>query len=650
MSDASQPVSLDSPALAWALAYAALGWFVLPLWPRTKKPHGQLVPNGFHDASRDPATLQRWWAACPDAGIGIALKQSGLVAVDIDPRNGGLFTLEQIEAEHGPLVSDVLAFTGGGGEHRVFASSLDGSSLPGKLGKGIDLKADGYIAVEPTVHPDTGKRYLWEGESDPLHGAIPSTLPSWIRDLARAPVAAPAAPAAPARPIDQARLAAARLALPFVECESRDSWLRIGMAIHNELPGPDGFELWCQWSSTSSKFDPQDQLRVWRSFKPRGLSGLGLNTVFAMAQSAGWRNTGNVTAISSAIAPPLPADGIVLDLRQLDARSAATRWAVKALVPEASLGMIFGASGTFKSFIALDYQLHRAWSLHWCGRKTRPGVPVFIAAEGGTGLIRRIKAWHIGRGLDWHQCTMRVVIVPLLLLRQAPALAEAIVSAGVEPADIVVDTLSQTFEGNENAADEIAAYLRALRTHLVERFLCTVTVVHHSGHGATERPRGSSAIQANVDFLLGVFRQGDDSMVSTVECLKLKDGERFKPLDFAMQAHQLGTDEDGEAITSLAASYVDKAAAAKSLLAAADSAAGGHRGALLSLVPELGSINERELRKAFYALNEDMSQDARQRAFVRSMKWAIEAGLLLRSGSEVERAQPVDNYSTEGNS
>ena len=28
-----------------------------------------------------------------------------LIGVDIDPRNGGYLTMEQIEAEHGPLVS-----------------------------------------------------------------------------------------------------------------------------------------------------------------------------------------------------------------------------------------------------------------------------------------------------------------------------------------------------------------------------------------------------------------------------------------------------------------------------------------------------------------------------------------------------------------
>lgn len=628
-----------STTKAWALAYIRLGWWVLPLDPGSKKPLGRLVPNGFHDATNDPEVAARWWTARPDAGIGIALKASGLVAVDIDPRNGGLFTMERLEAEHhGPLQSDVVALTGGGGEHLVFASQLV-EGLPGKLGPGVDLKADGYIAVEPTLHP-SGKAYAWEASSDPLHGAVPTTLPGWIRDLARQPLHVPEGGwTTSLHPIDPARLASVREALPWVDAGPRDAWLQVGMAIHNEMPGPDGFDLWCEWSQRSPKFDPQDQLRVWRSFHVMGLQGVGLNSIFAQAQAAGWRNAGSA---------PLPSadDPMLLDVLALDARSAATRWAVKGMVPDVSLGMIFGASGTFKSFIALDYALHRAWSMAWCGRRTSPGVPVFIAAEGGTGLIRRIKAWHLAHGLDWRQCTLRVVVVPLLLLRQAPALADAIVKAGVQPCDIIIDTLSQTFEGNENAADEIAAYLRALRMHLVERFGCGVTVIHHSGHGATERPRGSSAIAANVDWLVGVFRQGDDSMVSTVECLKVKDGEKFKPVDFVLQAFELGTDEDGDPITSLAASFVDNVAA---VLKADDQRKAGARSVLIGLVPEVGSITELDLRKAFYAeMADDIKPESMRKTYSRALDWAVENGLLLRSMSGISRSELVDNSEIRG--
>ena len=94
--------------------------------------------------------------------------------------------MEQIEAEHGALRSDVLAYTGGGGEHRVFSAPSDLGGLPGKLGPGIDVKLNGYIIVEPSGHV-SGRSYTWEGESDPLNGAVPSPLPDWLRGFS-APV------------------------------------------------------------------------------------------------------------------------------------------------------------------------------------------------------------------------------------------------------------------------------------------------------------------------------------------------------------------------------------------------------------------------------------------------------------------------------
>lgn len=275
-----------------ALAYVRIGWYVLPLEPKTKRPLAKLVPNGVHGATNVAETAMEWWGMHPDAGIGIAIRQSGLVCVDIDPRNGGFETMQLLEADNGALTSDVLQFTGGGGEHRIFLAQ-EVANLPGKLGPGVDLKSDGYFCAHPSVHPN-GRRYEWEASSDPTDGVVPSMLPSWVRDLARgaqasAWSAAVAGQKQAQRPIgvtpeQKQELARALAAIPS---DARETWLQVGMALQSTGDDQWAFSAWDAWSQASSKYDALDQTRVWRSFAGRGLDGITYRTVFELAKQAG---------------------------------------------------------------------------------------------------------------------------------------------------------------------------------------------------------------------------------------------------------------------------------------------------------------------------------------------------------------------------
>ncbi len=306
------PIDSARSPLAYALRYARIGWHVIPLfWAEQgddgawrcacrnaecknpgKHPLSRLVRRGQDDATVDPQEITRWWTAEPRASIGVVMAASGLVAVDVDPRNGGIETIEALEAEHGAIDSGVLQFTGGGGEHRVFSLPKEqAGSLPGSLGLGVDVKRNGYIVVEPSVHV-SGKAYNWEASSDPLEGAIPDPLPDWVRDLFRraAPAKADAAIAPARAALPDGEIDRLRAALTLVPSDERETWLDVGMAIHNDVGGQDGFALWDEWSRTSTKYDPVDQMRVWRSFrrKPMG-EAIQLPTVWALAYQHGYK-------------------------------------------------------------------------------------------------------------------------------------------------------------------------------------------------------------------------------------------------------------------------------------------------------------------------------------------------------------------------
>ena len=315
-----------------------------------------------------------------------------------------------------------------------------------------------------------------------------------------------------------------------------------------------------------------------------------------------------------------------LSLDELESASQAMSWSVKTLIPADSIGMMFGGSGTFKSFIALDMALHVAHGMRWLGYKTKKGAVIYIAAEGGTGLWRRIKAWHLARNLDWRGIDFRVVPVAVDLMSNATAVVAAAKAHGTAPELVVVDTLSQTFDGEENSANEIAGYLRNLGTEFRALWKCVVLVIHHSGHSATERPRGSSAMRANVDFLIGVFRD-EKEMLATVAWVKQKDGELPADAAFGMKSHVVGQDEDGDDITSLAARYISEGQELEQVRQAEfSSGRSGKNGQLLALVQN--GMPEKELRKLFYDTLEATDPHARKMAFYRARDWACKAGFI----------------------
>jgi putative DNA primase/helicase len=176
----------DSSMLEAALWYAEHGFAVFPLHtvvggsctcgnpectntakhPRTSK--------GHHDATADRGQIVAWWTLWPEANIGMPMQANGMIAVDIDPRNGGDESFAQILAEYAyPMTAE--QFTGGGGRHLLFRDP--GGKLPGKLADGIDLKQAGYIVVEPSLHA-SGRRYAWKAGRDML--LTLAAAPEWV--------------------------------------------------------------------------------------------------------------------------------------------------------------------------------------------------------------------------------------------------------------------------------------------------------------------------------------------------------------------------------------------------------------------------------------------------------------------------------------
>jgi hypothetical protein len=156
-----------------ALRYAALGWAVVPMHSpvngacschdaacKSPAKHPRTM-HGVHDASTDPEVIDRWFRMWPGSNIGIATgKVSGLIILDVDPRNGGGDSLAALLAEHGPLPACPTAISGSGGRHYYF--QYVATRLPKELAPGLDLLSDGLLVVAPYSEHLSGARYAWE--------------------------------------------------------------------------------------------------------------------------------------------------------------------------------------------------------------------------------------------------------------------------------------------------------------------------------------------------------------------------------------------------------------------------------------------------------------------------------------------------------
>jgi AAA domain len=258
--------------------------------------------------------------------------------------------------------------------------------------------------------------------------------------------------------------------------------------------------------------------------------------------------------------------------------------------------------------------LHTAHALQWLGRKTKAGEVVYIAAEGGLGLLSRIEAWHQRHGLDPSKARFRVCVRPLMLDKggDIKALSDAI-AEGEPPALIVIDTMAQTMTGDENEAQAMSTYLRAIGTYLRARYGAAVLIVHHTGHNAGDRARGSSAIGGNTDFVFRIDRPGDQ-MAAGMHCLKQKDGDKGEVIPFVLERRTVGEDEDGEPVTSLVAFHQDNA---KAILDSAAKGASKYAEMLLQCVPTTGG-QKVFVRSEFLLKLGDMEPAAKRQAFHRA--------------------------------
>lgn len=226
------------------------------------------------------------------------------------------------------------------------------------------------------------------------------------------------------------------------------------------------------------------------------------------------------------------------------------RYLAKGMIEQGSFTLIYGPSGSGKSFFTADLAQHIATGQSWRGKKVNQSLVVYVASEAGASILRRFIGWRD------HRIAESSDRIPLAVLTRGPNLIfkQQVEDLRVQLAYmqdeakmpigwVVFDTLSRSMPGgDENKAEDMTEVISAA-DYLRDQFRAATGFVHHSGKDVERGARGHSSLFAAADCVLRV-----DERVATVD--KVRDGVAGERFPFSLQPIVLGQDSDGEDVTT----------------------------------------------------------------------------------------------------
>lgn len=206
-------------------------------------------------------------------------------------------------------------------------------------------------------------------------------------------------------------------------------------------------------------------------------------------------------------------------------------WLVEGYIPKGGMAVLYGPSGSGKSFITLDWALSIATGREWFGHAVAKGPVVYVAGEGKGGLAKRLVAWETDRRF-FVMNNLYFITVPVQLMVRDEVLAfvELMEMLPEKPALVIFDTMARCMVGgDENSARDVGQFVAG--ADLVRDLVQTaVLIVHHTTKGSNVE-RGSGALRGAADAMIGLTPE-DDTMLLMVD--KQKDGTPAEPISLRL--------------------------------------------------------------------------------------------------------------------
>jgi hypothetical protein len=448
-------------------------------------------------------------------------------------------------------------------------------------------------------------------------------------------------------PDPQRSIAAIRAALVIIPNPEKDwdEWNRIGMAVWRASGGSGaGLDAWSEWSAKHPCNGRTDSCDArWQHYFESPPTKIGFGSLYYEARKIRPlfvppfdpipdEDGGDGKATEGALPFEAPTRPYLLSMRDLDARPP-PEWLVAGLIPEGALVVPFGPPKSGKTFLVLSFCLHVAAGLPWFGMAVKQGAVVYIAGEGTGGLTFRLRAMRGRYGISvdapfW----IRERAVNFRLEAEVTELATMIrATVGNELiAMVVIDTLARAMPGaDENSAQEVGVVIAGC-DRLRDVLGCAVVAVHHSGKDAARGARGTSALRGAWDTALEITGSGKRVMMTVAD---QKEAEAGQVLRFRLEEVSVGIGR-----SSLVPVLDDTADAnepekppreisghAGLVLRALQDVMAGPESAILPPFDGLPQSDTRgvsveALRRKVYERMPTVSQEARQKAFVRSIQ------------------------------
>lgn len=589
----------SGPYAEAAWLYRGAGWAgVLPLPPGRKGP----PPGGFTGwAGVEPsgADVQAWCDGPQAAGnIGLRLPL-GVYGLDVDDYGGktGGAALSRLVQAYGPLPA---TWTVSSREDTASGIRLLRAELapgrrwrdePGGHGAGVEAIHRGhrYAVAWPSMHPDTGRKYVWrrpdgmlaDGEL-PRPTELPALPAAWVEGLSepgevrtgelagheetvalvtgwREGQACPRVRDAHERALRGLRAAADGAALHPASRDGIHELANLGheghagarralaehYGVHVEVraardgsPGAAEAEWWRMVRGAVGKLPGAARERcdcdLWSG------EGLAFEPDLRAIVSGGEQGPSTIEVGAEGGGP--------LDLAAaLDAR-VLTAAQMRDMPPPAQLvagllclhseSWLIAKSGSYKTFIALDIAGHVGAGRPWMGRPVVRGDVFYLVAEGVGGMGSRVRAWEQRNG---EMAGVVFLPMPVQIKREDHWAALVEVCRRRQPVLIILDTQARITVGlNENDNSEMGEMVEAIGRLRRATGAC-VLVVHHLGRNGSDA-RGASAIDGAQDSELRLTRgAGMQVTLETDKQRHLPDKVRVELELFTCQLDNGGT-------------------------------------------------------------------------------------------------------------